>query len=907
MNPRLALPLLAAALTLGASVVLGIAACTSERPQPVEQGSAISLRELPFAELEIPESSRPNGEAPPDRIEVRGPWRYLGTNRRGQHKYATRVPIRPRGLFFFRPKPGMRLLDAAGNEVEYDQNDVSGGTLWSHDRKQLIILQEERNPPPGDDAFVMEYPRATEREASLNFGAWKQAQSDDDPSKHDFVWTQIQDDWDARNGLLLPAPGVAAWDVTVPEAGELHFVSGLVEPEVRTGGDSDGAKLLVEVEVDGKVRSVGTVDLAVHRFEPQRFDLSAWSGKDVRLRVRTEPLAHADYDYAFLGEPVLSSRLADPVRVVMIFIDTLRPDHMSLYGYERDTSAAVDTWAEGASVFENARSVAPWTLPSARAIITGRQPEEYQHADTLPAILREDGWATAFIAGNVYLSANFDMHRDWGFHRVGLYPMGNEVTDDALEWLEQTDGQNGLIQVHYMDPHLPYQEPLTYRRMYAGSAPDGVREEFFVKEVRRHAAFRTEEGQDYVRDRYDQNIRYTTDQVARILEKLDDNDIVLLFSDHGEEFWEHGAFEHGHTVFDELLRVPLAIKAPGITPSRIDTPVSVLDLAPTILDLLGKSTEALDGRSLVPLMKGDPEAAAALALRPQAFGRPLYGLDRWGVVRGHEKWMTQGGREAMYDLQQDAPEANNLHRGLDGDPGQPFRVWMGEALEREVPVSYRFILAGNPGRPVHQTWALCTVPGGFSHAFMGGNPLDNAGASIRRITDDVSDTVNKLLSDYQIANHPLPDDLVNAVEICWHPQQFGEREMYFVPNLPMDDVGRQLTCSAYQGTPQGGKRITFGIDPQRPTGLTRQRTPLQKAILPQRTILMTHGMAPAPNAETGEIRGNDPELTDMLVHIGYAVPDAEGEAPAPRRTAQGPWQSPCEPPVVQLPTPKKTK
>src|SRR5690606_22121474 len=177
---------------------------------------------------------------------------------------------------------------------------------------------------------------------------------------------------ESMQGLLLPAPGRAAWDVEVPEAAELTFRAGLVQPELAEGDRSDGARLSLEVEASGGARTLWSGSLRSGRFDLVRVDLSEHAGETVRLRVRSDPGASARYDYVFLGQPVLASRSENPRRVVLIYVDTLRPDRMSLYGHERPTSPAIDAWARGAVVFDQARSVAPWTLPSARSVVTGR-------------------------------------------------------------------------------------------------------------------------------------------------------------------------------------------------------------------------------------------------------------------------------------------------------------------------------------------------------------------------------------------------------------------------------------------------------------------------------------------------------------------------------------------------------
>ncbi|MEO0602152.1 MAG: sulfatase, partial [Myxococcota bacterium] len=623
------------------------------------------LERQPFAELSIPQQSRPGGAEPPTAIPLSGRWRYEGSTRGGMYQYSQPIPIRPRGLFFFKPQPGMALTDGKGKALGYDRFGKHETPHWSIDREKLYVYMPARTPPPDGLAFA--YPRAIDREKELNFVLQTRT-----AEREAFVWQSIQDDWDHRRGLLLPAPGTAAWSVKVPAAAEFTFLGGLVEPEVREGAPSDGATLVVEVDTDGQTKALGRFPLKIRDFTPQRVDLSRFAGKDVVVRVRTEPGATPDYDYAFLAEPRIASRLANPVRVLMVFIDTLRPDHMSLYGYGRDTTAAIDHLANTAVVFEQARSIAPWTLPSARTIVTGRQPEYYlaEGTQTLPQILGDAGYASAFIAGNVYLSVNFDMHRDWNLHRVGLWPSAQEVTDDALAWLDEHDGQNAVIQVHYMDPHLPYIEPLTYRPLYAGAGPAGLRTEFHLPDVRRARIENDPAAQQYIRDRYDNNIRYATDQIARLVDKLDDNDVLVLYSDHGEEFWEHGGFEHGHSLFDELLRVPLVIQGPGVSARRVDAPVSLLDVTPTILDLLEQPIPAnVDGRSLVPVLRGETTAEPPLQARDQGFGRPLYGMERWGVLHDNHKWTTTEGREALYDLTADPGEQTNLLREPEGDQG----------------------------------------------------------------------------------------------------------------------------------------------------------------------------------------------------------------------------------------------
>jgi arylsulfatase A-like enzyme len=842
-----------------------LAACSGgdDRPAPVDDQLAhsIALSELTPTELTIPDNSRPAGAPAPDVLPVDGPWRYLGA-KGGGHRYRTALPFRSRALFFYRAKPGLALRDERG-ELPWGaaRGDRPG---WSHNQTQLVVSMPDKREPEG---LSLVYPTATEREARLNWsGSEVQAAGG---TQADFVWTTIQDGWDSRRGLLLPAPGTIAWTVEIPPAGELHFVSGLVEPELAEGAQqSDGAALVVQIEANGEATEVHREQVAVRSWTPHTLDLSRWAGQTVTLRASSEAGVGAVFDYVFMAEPVLASRTDDPTRVVMVFIDTLRPDRMSLYGYERDTTAALDAMASEAAVFTNARSVAPWTLPSARTIVTGRHPELYDVTTTVQEHLRQRGWATAFLAGNVYLSANFDMHRDWELHRVGLWPPATEITDDALAWLKNHEGRDAILQVHYMDPHLPYIEPRSYRSRYAGDAVAGLGEEFHLSDVRkaRLGGKDKEAGRAYVGDRYDNNVRYATDEVARLLEALDDDDIVLVFADHGEELWDHGGFEHGHSLYDELLRVPLVIKAPGIPAGRIDAPVSLLDLTPTILDLIGvEPTEPLDGRSLVPLTRGEAGVAEAFASRDQAFGRPLYGVERWGVLHDGSKWSTHDGEQALFDLAADPDEVHDL---LASDPtlGAPWPERLGAALGRNAAPGWR--LVPSRGTP-EELWALCTVDGGFANAWAGDDPLDRADAAAW-----VVPTAEALAAIASERGVPAPATDDPAAMAVWAAGRGGVQEVFLQPARPRDEVASSLHCEVQFS---GQSRSLDGAGPS-----PRKGGRLAVATFPGRTLELRHGIGPAKRADTQSLEGRDASVDDLLVLLGYAEEnDPTQDAPVP--------------------------
>ena len=129
--------------------------------------------------------------------------------------------------------------------------------------------------------------------------------------------------------------------------------------------------------------------------------------------------------------------------------------------------------------------------------------------------------------------------------------------------------------------HLPYTEPREFKGLYAEARPSGLTTDDFLRNDVVKANLDSD-GRQYVKDRYDQNLAYVDAEVSRFLNALPDNATVVIMSDHGEEFWDHGGFEHGHTLYDELLRIPMVVRGPGIKAGRFEEPVSILDVTPTL-------------------------------------------------------------------------------------------------------------------------------------------------------------------------------------------------------------------------------------------------------------------------------------------------------------------------------------
>lgn len=279
-----------------------------------------------------------------------------------------------------------------------------------------------------------------------------------------------------------------------------------------------------------------------------------------------------------------------PTSIVLISIDALRADHLGAYGYSRKTSPNLDAFAATATRFDWAFTSCPSTRCAIPSLLTGRYYSTLRpkrDVATLAKSLRDAGFQTAAItccarfglatnelAGFTLVDGTADSVR---MSRAGQ-SNADVVIDTALEWLAARDAQKPFfLWVHLYEPHFPYSAP---------SGPD-----FGSSDI----------------DRYDTEIAYADAQLARLLAKLDANTIVVVTADHGDEFGEHGIRFHARSLYNQVVRIPLLVRAPGAKPSVIDTPVSLVDVMPTLLDLAGVTSPAgLNGVSLAPAIHGEP-------------------------------------------------------------------------------------------------------------------------------------------------------------------------------------------------------------------------------------------------------------------------------------------------------------
>jgi arylsulfatase A-like enzyme len=339
---------------------------------------------------------------------------------------------------------------------------------------------------------------------------------------------------------------------------------------------------------------------------------------------------------ALLSAALPACTPADPAPhgIVLVVIDTLRPDRLTVYGHERDTSPALARIAAGGVVFEQAISNSSWTLPAFMGLLSGSYPDRPSHqrklGRSLVETLRASGRATAAFTEGGYVSASFGLDR--GFDRFTAAEAGvrlfsatgkaapaqssgvAQTFDGGLAWLREHAGAPFFLLLHTYEVHMPYRHRDFAEALDPGSLPEHYTLEALGGVKRGERPVGATETR-YVQALYDGGIRAVDEQVGRLdalLAELDltDRTLLIVTSDHGEELGERAPERlgvHGAHLYDTLLRIPLILRYPNGIPAggRISTQVRLVDVLPTALDFAGVAVpDGLDGRSLRPLLEG---------------------------------------------------------------------------------------------------------------------------------------------------------------------------------------------------------------------------------------------------------------------------------------------------------------
>jgi arylsulfatase A-like enzyme len=368
--------------------------------------------------------------------------------------------------------------------------------------------------------------------------------------------------------------------------------------------------------------------------------------------------------------------------IVLVTIDTLRTDRLSGYGYDRPTSPHIDALLGRGLKFTRARTVEPLTNPALCSMLTGVSPHVHgasrnglrlrEGIASLPKILESSGWSTAAFVSNWTLKPNVSRLDEHFEHYVGVFTRrrwygllnaeatGEDVTDEAIDWIGKHLRAHGeqpfLLWVHYVEPHAPYRFQKEYADRLGITAADPPKT-----------------------DRYDTEVAAVDHQIGRLLdwlfERIPANQLMVFFAaDHGESLGEHAFWGHGRYLYEPSLAIPMGIVWQGrIQPRTEDAPALIMDLAPTVLDLLELPIpDEFEGYSWAAVIDGaDPPTDRAICY--QAHRGAVHGtheserarskgLISVGLVQHERKEIlrVKNNSHMMFDLRRDPEELNNL-------------------------------------------------------------------------------------------------------------------------------------------------------------------------------------------------------------------------------------------------------
>jgi arylsulfatase A-like enzyme len=395
---------------------------------------------------------------------------------------------------------------------------------------------------------------------------------------------------------------------------------------------------------------------------------------------------------------------------VLVVVDTLRADHLGAYGYERDTSPFLDELSQRGLLFEHAVAQAPWTSSAMASLWTSRYVSETgtharagedgrRHIDkhrasrcdgslpTLASVLAGAGFRTIAVVANEFAGDAFGLLQGFDV-RVHRGNTAGEAVDVALrqlgKHLRERPEQPFFLYVHVIDVHAPTDPPMPYRALFraADGKPHARAHERWA--YRSAAPGDSPEVDAYIDHKtalYDGAIAYVDSQIRRLWETLGtlgvgERTFLAVTSDHGEELWDSpdfrakyefdprgiGSVGHGHSLLEELLRVPLLLAGPGIEAARVSTRVAQIDVAPGLLELLGVEAPAgFRGRSLLATAAAESRRSSSSEQRD---GRPLLSED---IAYGYDAKALYLGRY-KYIAYQDAPDRPAFLFDLAADP-----------------------------------------------------------------------------------------------------------------------------------------------------------------------------------------------------------------------------------------------
>ncbi len=497
-----------------------------------------------------------------------------------------------------------------------------------------------------------------------------------------------------RRAAAVPVPCNIGYQLVMPDESFLDFA--FAAPEAVFAVDQEKRKTLFEVKI--KTENGRIVTLMQETAEPggdwtlKRLPLSGFEGKRASILFSTnsieeqtgEPknISHAAGLWAhpvfFDAESDVNARPS----VIWISIDTLRADHLGSLGYPRAVSPNIDRLAASGILFSQAESSSPWTLPSHASMLTALFPGLHQADDkiglvdqipTAAQIFSDNGYLSGAFTTHLYVSETFGFDRGFDVFASEQDVKAGKVVEQGLRFIEKNKNRPLFLFLHMFDPHWDYEPPAPYDKLfdpeYQGTITGGYRNSVLKYKYKKNEP--DPDDLNRIISLYDGEIRYCDAQIGRLIQSLKKEDmlsdmIVVVTSDHGEEFRDHDSMGHGTTLYQEQLHVPLIFfgKPLGIDePKVIDIPVRTVDILPTLLDSVEIEYEPkfpLSGAELTPLFR--KQNISFLLNYPCPAETSRFNRNLKSLRSGEEKMIRSFKRDTVhyYDLGNDPAEQTDL-------------------------------------------------------------------------------------------------------------------------------------------------------------------------------------------------------------------------------------------------------
>lgn len=377
----------------------------------------------------------------------------------------------------------------------------------------------------------------------------------------------------------------------------------------------------------------------------------------------------------------LSRQHSRQPNIILISLDTTRADHLSPYGYHRPTPN-LEAFARDSILFENAYSQAPWTTASHMSIFTSLYPTVHRITHeamndvriTLTHHLKEHGYQTAAFVEATALDRRYGFSDGFDIYRMKSDDPSAAVNNKrAREWLGSRDKSRPFfLFLHYYDIHRKYDPPAPYNRLYCETC-DPALDALIVGPYGKAKRIAQSDLYNLIA-LYDGEIRYVDDRIKELMDFLKQqglytDTLIVLLGDHGEGFLEHGLMDHGNSLYQELLHVPLIVKMPGDARAgtRIKSQVRLIDVFPTFLDLLSiRTNSVLQGASLLPILRGGSPTTGPV-FSSGGVGSESIVYQNWKLIQNNELEkrlsmipLAVNSEFELYNLELDPQEWNNL-------------------------------------------------------------------------------------------------------------------------------------------------------------------------------------------------------------------------------------------------------